>query len=320
MSTGAGEELFWAGIVANPAAGRGRGLERVHGLEKALQARGGRVEVALTQQDRSELVARAAGEPELRRLIVAIGGDGTVNALINEMPPVPICNLASGTENLFSKAFHTPRDVEQMADWIVKASPKRMDLGEFTVCDGIQEFRKRRFGLMLGFGFDAAVVGRHHSRRVARTGSARPTSRLGYVLPLAHEAWHYRFPPVRLSWVDEAGRAQEQTGSTAILFNLDCYALGLRFTPEASVFDGWLDSVCFSRSGSVQAGVYFASVCMGLHPSLKSVSMARMHEVTMEAVSDPVPVQMDGDPAGWLEPGRPWRVRCLPGACPVLSV
>ena len=206
-----------------------------------------------------------------------------------------------------------------MADWILKASPTKMDLGEFSVMQAGKGIQAKRFALMLGFGFDAAVVNRHHSRRVAGTGSARPTSRLGYVMPLAHEAWNYKFPPVRLSWADDAGQTHEQTGSTAILFNLDCYALGLRFTPQATAFDGHLDSICFSRSGSVQAGLYFASVCMGLHPRLRSVSMGQMNEVKIEALELPVPVQMDGDPAGWIEPGRPWLVRCLPGACPVLA-
>lgn len=319
MSTGMGESQIWAGIVANPGAGRGRGLDHVQKLQQALQDRGVHVEVALTPEERGRLVLKSAHQPEARRLLVAIGGDGTVNALVNEIPEVPICNLASGTENLFSRAFQTPRQVDRMADWILKSASQRMDLGEFAVTDGTKSVEARRFALMLGFGFDAAVVNRHHTKRVAGTGSARPTSRLDYVRPLAYEAWYYRFPAVRLSWVDESGKRHEQAGSTVILFNMDCYALGLRFTPQATAFDEHLDSICFSRSGSVQAGLYFASVCMGLHPRLRSVSLARMREVQIEALEAPVPVQMDGDPAGWIEPGRPWRVRCLPGVCPVLT-
>jgi diacylglycerol kinase family enzyme len=46
--------------------------------------------------------------------------------------------------------------------------------------------------------------------------------------------------------------------------------------------------------------------------------MGKMHEVTVEALDAPVPVQMDGDPAGWIHPGKPWIVKCIPEACPVL--
>lgn len=313
------EESTWVGIIANPGSGRGQGLKRVELLEAALVARGVRVQKALTPDGRKDLIEMAANKPENRKFLVAIGGDGTVNAVVNEHPPVPFCNFAAGTENLFSKAFQTPREAEQLSDWLLKAESRRMDLGEFSVDRGEEPTLSRRFALMLGFGFDAAVVSRHHSKRVAITGQARPTSRLDYFWPLAHEAWNYKFPDIRLSWMDEEGTRHEQVGSTIILFNMDCYALGLRFTPEATAFDRKLDSICFSRKGAIQAGLYFVTVCLGTHLRMKSVSMAQMKEVVVEALESPVPVQMDGDPAAMLEPGHPWLVKCLPAACPVLA-
>jgi diacylglycerol kinase family enzyme len=99
---------------------------------------------------------------------------------------------------------------------------------------------------------------------------------------------------------------------------MNCYAIGLKFVPEASAFDGFLDTVSFSRKGSIQAGIYMATVASGLHPRLRSVAMGKMHEVKVEALDAPVPVQMDGDPAGWIHPGKPWIVKCIPEACPVL--
>lgn len=311
-------ESTWVGIIANPGSGRGQGLKRVELLEAALVARGVRVQQALTPDGRKKLIGVAADQPESRKYLVAIGGDGTVNAVVNEHPTVPFCNFASGTENLFAKAFQTPREAEELAEWLLRAEPRQMDLGEFTVQQSAEASLSRRFALMLGFGFDAAVVSRHHAKRTATTGHARPTSRLDYFWPLAHEAWNYKFPNIRLSWMDEAGTRQEQVGSTVILFNMDCYALGLRFTPQATAFDHNLDSICFSRKGAIQAGLYFATVCLGTHPGMKSVSLAQMKEVVVEALEQPVPVQMDGDPAGMLEPGHPWLVKCLPAACPVL--
>lgn len=310
-------QTIWAGIVANPAAGRGRGLEKVKKLEAALVARGVEVEIALTQDARCQIINQAVSLSYDRKLIVAIGGDGTVNAVINESPEIPFCNMASGTENLFARAYRTPTDPQLLAEWIIKARTKRMDVGEYYE-SGSDPTTKKRFALMLGFGFDAAVVNRHHTQRLAQTGSARPTSRLAYVGPLAHEAWYYKFPPVRLTWTDEDGNLNEQVGSTTILFNMNCYAIGLKFVPEASAFDGYLDNVSFSRKGSIQAGIYMATVAAGLHPRIKSVAMSKMREVTVEALNAPVPVQMDGDPAGWIHPGKPWIVKCIPEACPVL--
>lgn len=308
---------LWVGLIANPLAGRGRGLQRVEEMDALLRARGVRVERALTPEARAEMVENAKNQPEQRKILVAIGGDGTVNALVNELPDVPFCNYASGTENLFARAIQPEQSAQVIVDWLISARDRRMDLGEFEIQDDLDSTR-RRFVLMLGFGFDAAVVNRHHSRRISGTGSPRPTSRSEYVMPLAHEAMYYPFPKIRMSFIHESGEEIQQTGSTCILFNMDCYALGLRFTPEATAFDGFLDSICFSKRGSLQAGLYFGAVLLGVHPRLKSVELGRMKTVKVEAIEARVPVQMDGDPAGWLEPGKPWIVRCLPEACPVL--
>jgi len=303
-------------LIANPIAGRGQSLVRLGELEKSLGDRGILTHRILDPADRERIAAGLpAVDSKTRRVLVVIGGDGTVNALINDAPTSPVCHFASGTENLFSRAFAMPRDPEAMADWISHSRSSLMDLGEYRA-DSASGSVTKRFALMLGFGFDAAVVNRHHSRRVG--GKTGTTSRLAYFAPLAHEAIHYDFPPIRMSWVDAAGTPRSRTGTTAIVFNFDCYALGLRFAPGASPFDGQLDTVCFERRGSIRAGLYLAMVASGIHVRLKSVGLDRMREIRLEAVESPVPVQMDGDPAGWLVPGHPWFVRCLPAACPVL--
>jgi diacylglycerol kinase (ATP) len=312
------ETTTWVGLIANPVSGRGRGLKNVEMLEEKLLARGVQVDRALTIEARRAMVDSAKNVPGERKILVAIGGDGTINALINDQPQVPFVSFPSGTENVYAKAMQPQLPVDGMIDWLLSAPASPMDLGEYSYTSATGEVRQR-FLLMLGFGFDAAVVNRHHTRRTAKSGQARPTSRFDYVRPLAYEAWNYGFPPVKLHFTDINGNKTEQIGSTSIVFNMDCYALGLKFTPQASARDGHLDTICFSRSGSVQAGIYFATVVMGMHPRLRSVNFGKMQELKIEALESPVPVQMDGDPAGYVEPGRPWTIRCLPQACQILT-
>ncbi len=305
-------------LIANPTAGRGQGLARLIDLENAIRERGIETHRVLDPESRAAIARKLRTDSDARkRVLVVIGGDGTVNALMNDGPTAPVCHYASGTENLFSRAFRTPKDPQAMADWILGSREANMDLGEFRVeaFEGSAP-RSKRFALMLGFGFDAAVVNRHHEKRVGR--AAGTTSRMAYFGPLAYEAWHYDFPRVRMTWTLDSGETRSSEGTTAIVFNFDCYALGLKFAPGASPFDGHLDTVRFERRGSVRAGLYLAMVASGIHVHLKSVGLERMREIRLEAVDKPVPVQMDGDPAGWLEPGRPWHVRCVPAICPVL--
>ncbi|MFM7590552.1 MAG: diacylglycerol/lipid kinase family protein, partial [Isosphaeraceae bacterium] len=99
------EKSAWVGLIANPVSGRGRGLKNVEMLEEKLASRGVVVERALSVESRRTLVETARRRPEARKILVAIGGDGTINALINEKPEVPFVNVPSGTENVFAKSM-----------------------------------------------------------------------------------------------------------------------------------------------------------------------------------------------------------------------
>src|SRR5262245_9704454 len=106
-------EQPWVGIAANPGSGRGRGRRQVERLGQELERRGLRARVAWTLEERSALVAESGCDPHCRCLVAA-GGDGTVAALVNERPRVPITVLPAGTENLFARHFGLTRRPEQL--------------------------------------------------------------------------------------------------------------------------------------------------------------------------------------------------------------
>ena len=87
----------WVGVVANPSSGRGAGRRDVVGLIEELGRRHLTTRVAWTLDERADLVAEASCDP-CCRCLVAAGGDGTVAALVNERPTVPITVLPTGTE------------------------------------------------------------------------------------------------------------------------------------------------------------------------------------------------------------------------------
>src|SRR5262249_2926667 len=155
----------WVGIVANRGSGLGRSRRLVDDLVAALRRVSLRAEIAWTPVARSDMVERAAGDPHCRCL-VAVGGDGTVSAVLNERSSLPLTVLRAGTENLVARHFGLRRDPKSLVRTIVADRPVRVDVGEAA---------GRRFLLMAGFGFDADVVTRHHRGRVSRSGRIRPT-------------------------------------------------------------------------------------------------------------------------------------------------
>jgi diacylglycerol kinase family enzyme len=242
--------------------------------------------------------------------LVAVGGDGTVSALVNDGPRVPITVLPAGTENLFARHFGLGGDPYEAAATAAAGRALRTDLG---LSPG------RRFTLMAGFGFDADVVTRHHEARI-RGGATRPTHRGMYVDPLLRSSFGYRFPSITVSFDDpDSGQTESLVGTTVFVFNLPRYALGLPFAPTALGDDGLLDLVVFREPGPFQALHYLWLVVRGLHLDRPGVEHRKVRRAVI-AASDLVPVQLDGDPAGYVNgtPGSSWTTEVLPGAIDVL--
>ena len=304
----------WVGFAVNAASGRGGGRAAVGRLALELERVGLESRIAWTLEERKALVEAACAAGNGRgggacRGLVAVGGDGTVAALINERPEVPIAVVPAGTENLFARHFGFARNSAKAAARIAGGLVEPLDLG---LIDG------RRFALMAGFGFDADVVSRHHVARLGRTGQPRPTHRAAYVEPVLRSSFGYRFPPLTLTLERDDGAEETLVGTTAFVFNLPRYALGLPFAPSASGDDGWLDLVVFRDPGPFRALHYLWLVVRGLHLDRPGIVHRRVRRVAIEAAGV-VPVQLDGDPGGLVEPGEAPRViEVLPGAVGVL--
>jgi diacylglycerol kinase family enzyme len=304
-------EPGWVGFAVNAASGRGGGRSAVGKLVRELERLGIESRVAWTLDERKELVEAASSRDSERcRCLVAVGGDGTVGALINERPDVPIAVMPAGTENLFAGHFGFVRNPAKAARRIVDGRSSPLDLG---LIDG------RRFALMAGFGFDADVVSRHHSARLGRSGQPRPTHRAAYVEPILRSSLGYRFPPLTLTVEGVGGLEETLVGTTVFVFNLPRYALGLPFAPKASGDDGYLDLVVFRDPGPFRALHYLWLVIRGLHLERPGITHRRVRKVKIETAGA-VPVQLDGDPGGVIDPGSaPWVVEVLPAAIRVIS-
>lgn len=304
-----GRACAWVGIAANINSGLGQGRKRVERLMSALDERGFEPRVAWTPQERQALVQVARSEPNCRCLVAA-GGDGTVAALVNDCPDVPITVLRAGTENLFAGHFGLSSRPERLAAMIADGPVAELDVGRTG---------ERRFTLMAGVGFDADVVTRHHVARVGHAGVARPTHRAMYVEPVLRSSFAYRFPPLQIT-IHDPGHEEQLIGTTAFLFNLPRYALGLPFAPTARGDDGWLDLVLFRNPGAFHALRYLWLVLRGLHLKRPGVYHRRVARVSIAAAED-VPVQLDGDPGGMIaatDSGAAWTAEILPRALKVI--
>ncbi len=299
----------WVGLVINARSGRGRGRTRVSRLIKHLNQSPFDVRVAWTIDDRRAIVARAHADPDACRCLIAVGGDGTIMALLNEQPQVPITVMPAGTENLFACHFGMGARPLEVADLVRDGQVVDLDVGLID--------KRERFGLMAGIGFDADVVTRHHRGRTSRDGQVRTTTRAAYVGPILQSCWAYRFPRITARFETGSGRLESLDGAMVFLFNLPRYALALPVAPKARGDDGWLDLVVFRNPGPFQMARYLWMVFRGVHTRRDGITHRRVRRAWIET-DQPAPVQLDGDPGGWITPDRPWTIEAHPSAVRVL--
>ena len=125
-------------------------------------------------------------------------------------------------------------------------------------------------------------------------------------------SWKYGFPSLTVT-ITDPGREETLVGSSAFLFNLPRYALGLPFAPSARGDDGWLDLVVFRNAGPFQALHYLWLVIRNLHLDRPGIYHRKVRRAVVSS-TEAVPVQLDGDPGGYLaaEAEAPWTVEILP--------
>ncbi len=124
-----------------------------------------------------ELCAEAAEKDY--DVVVAFGGDGTVNEAANGLAGtgVPLTCLPGGSTNVFGKMLGIPGDIVDATEHLLRIAddwrPRRVDLARVGYVSGPGEGRFRHFTFSAGVGLDASVVERvdRHPHLKARLGA-----------------------------------------------------------------------------------------------------------------------------------------------------
>lgn len=269
----------WVAIQRNPRSGSGPRAKIILDLIAGLKKHGIRPRL-FSHRERCDLRLNDLDPEDQPRCLVAAGGDGTVGDLVNRFPESPIAVLPLGTENLLAKYLGIPRSGQFVADMIAAGETKPFDLCTIG---------ERRFTLMAGFGFDADVV-----RRVddSRQGHIRHWS---YARPMWQAIRNYDFPEMRFYFDDNP---EPLTATVGFAVNLPVYGFKLPIAKAADPHDGLVDVRLFSPKTRFQFLKQFASVVRGRHERLPSVQCLQAKAIRVECDRE-VPIQVDGDPAGF---------------------
>jgi YegS/Rv2252/BmrU family lipid kinase len=298
-------------VIVNPVAGMGRAHELEPRIQAALRHGDVRARVLETREPgHAEQLAAAAADLGHDR-VVAVGGDGTVQEVINGLmrggapaaPPPTLGVVPAGSGNDLARSLELPLAPLDALPVAMGQRTRSLDLG-LAASNGAQRY----FHAAGGTGFDAEVAFTMAGRR-----SGWQRGRAGYFLSTLNELRRYRNRELRIRLATPNGARELEGRFLFVAFaNGPYYGGGMKICPDASNQDGLLD-VCLvgdiSRLGALRElpGIYRAA-----HVNHPLVELVRVLEMRIEGQPG-TRVHLDGEPMG----GLPVDVRVRPAALQV---
>ncbi|PDW04265.1 diacylglycerol/lipid kinase family protein [Candidatus Viridilinea mediisalina] len=281
-------------LVFNPNAGQAEALERELALAAEVWREAGwQVEIAptLSAGDGTRLgqLAVARGLD----LVVAAGGDGTLNEVLNGLAgsPTALAPLPLGTMNVWARELHLPLQPRAAAEAILTWRPRRIDLGRAG---------DRYFLLMAGIGFDAAITVDVRADEKRRLGA------LAYVLRGIMQTLRIRGARTRLV-ID--GRVHRGRVLMVVIGNTQLYGGLVKITHRATIDDGMLDIAVFKGYNGFNVIGSFFAILRRRYSDDPDIEYYRARSIEISA-RPCLPVQVDGDAIGMT----PMSFEVAPGA------
>lgn len=273
-------------VIGNPAAGRGRVGALVEKIEREFKSRGIRYEILLT---RSRGEASALARNAAFRVVVALGGDGTVHEVANGIAGTDrvLGVLPAGSGNDFVKSIGVSSRLDQALDTLISGNERRIDLGEVRLGGNSHTIF---FVNGLGIGFDASVAERVQEMRFF-------SGTLLYVAAVLRTLGQYRAPQFSVQLEDNG----DYTARNLLIAvgNGMCAGGGFYLTPEAKNDDGLLD-VCIIKDLPVHKILRIMPLVMkGKHCSLPEVTYTKAPQLKVSTqLPESFTVHADGEILG----------------------
>jgi len=287
-------------VIVNPVAGvRGtleRARRRAERAHEVLTSASVEPEILITERAGHARDLALGAVERGARIVVAWGGDGTVNEVASALAfgPAALGVIPAGSGNGLARMFRIPSDPGRALTQMLQAADRRIDLGEVN---------GRLFVNVAGVGFDAHVAERFAALERSRRGFLR------YAAIVARELGRYQAGAYAVT-LD--GQAQHPRRAFLVSFaNGRQWGNGAVIAPAAATDDGVLDAVIVdarSLAGTIGA---LPRLFAGSVDRLRGVQIVQVKTAEVVAQADHLICHVDGEP---MEAGAVARVRIQPGS------
>ncbi len=300
--------MTYAMLIVNPAAGAGKTAREWPALTSRLRGAGLKFDYILTEAPGHAIALAREALLKGYELIVAVGGDGTVNEVVNGIygegaeKDVTLGIVSSGTGGDYIRTLGIPRSPEEACRCLLRPRKITVDIGVVEYVMGRQP-AKRLFVNFAGVGIDAEIV-KATTQRFKKLG-AQPA----YFAGLLSTMLTYRN-------IDTSIKLDGVAVSRKVCEVLVCngkYGGGsMLAAPEADLSDGFFDVMAIKEMSKPELLRCFPTIYKGTHVNNPKVEMKRAKEIEICPVS-PLPLQADGELLG----ETPVKIRIIPMAIKV---
>jgi diacylglycerol kinase (ATP) len=297
-------------VIINPRSGRGLNEARWARLRPALTDGLGELDSAFTTGPRdASAIARREAEAG-RRLIIAMGGDGTVSEVADGIltagagQRTQLGMIPRGTGGDFRRTLDLPHDIAEAGRRIREGTTRVIDAGRVTYRGHDGQNETRHFVNVASFGFSSAVA------RRANSSSKRMGGRIAFLTATVGTLLSYDNTDV---WITADGGPRERRRVLlAALGNGRFFGGGMKICPEAALDDGVFDLITVGDYSRTEVLTKVGRLYSGTHLELEEVQSARVRRLEVEPVDADalIPVELDGETPGHL----PAIFEILPGA------
>jgi diacylglycerol kinase (ATP) len=303
-------DLHNALLIHNPNAGNGgSGRRRMLDEARRILSPGG-IEADLVETrgpgDATEMAQRATAEG--RQLVIACGGDGTLNEVVNGLAAeqdshrVSLALLPGGTANVLAKELNLPWDIPSAAEKLIHGKVKDIALGLATP---LEEPEARRYFLSVaGAGPDGMIVYAIDLDLKARVGI------LAYWWQGAREIFRYKFPRFRVT----AGN-QSVDASLLVVGRTKHYGGPFKITTAADLYEDKFELMTLTTQSGLRYLSYLPSLYFEKLRGIDGVQFWKSDSAICEPLdSKPIYAQIDGEPLARL----PVEFKIVPQALKLL--
>jgi diacylglycerol kinase (ATP) len=297
-------------LIYNPVSGRRRSrrLVEIETAGKILSDAGMAIDFAPTFDPGSGTTIARQAVAQKFDLVIACGGDGTVNEIVNGLAgsTVPMGLLPAGTANILAKELGIPWNIPAAARLIPASTPRRIALGSIGPLpqNGESPVVARYFLCVGGSGPDGAIVNGVDSKLKKSIGT------FAYWVEGMRQLFTYKFPIMRIE-----SRERTVDATIVVVGRTAEYGGPFRITDGASLYEDSFEIVAFSTQSRLRYLFALPLLYLGKLRGVRGISAWKTADATCTPLAGgTLYAHLDGEPVGAL----PLRFRVVPDALTLL--